>query len=361
MRAPDTQLARSRRQASGLLLVMACVFVIARSIEARHPLLGFVRAFAEAALVGGLADWFAVTALFRHPLGLPIPHTAILPNNRDRLADSVADFLRHNFLTRRILADEIARHDLAGLAAGWLGDPVRRRWLAERLSEGATRQLSPGPLLADWLSMLIAQQRHQQLFDRAIDWAQGWLAAHEAEIYLKVCEKSPRWMPRRMNDAVHLRLMDGVTELLSAMLAPDSPARRQLEEALRAQIVRLAAGEFDAPLRHQLDVALRDGVLSARLDTELATFAARLAEDPEQHARVNRWLQRQAVVLILRRREQVAGLVRGVIRGWDPQTVAARIEGHVGRDLQFIRINGTLVGGLVGLLLHGLSLLMFAG
>lgn len=352
-------LTRSRRLATGLLLAMACLFLLMRALEARHPWLGYVRAFAEAALVGGLADWFAVTALFRHPLGLKIPHTAIIPNNRDRLADSVADFLRHNFLTRRIVAAEMARHDFAALAAGWLGDPQHRRWLAERAAAGIAGRLKLGGLLADWLSVLIAQQKHQQLFDRAIERALRLLDEHHADIYQKVAEKSPRWMPRRFNDEFYRRLMDGIAELLTDMLAPDSVARGHWEQMLRTQVARLASGEFDERLRQQVDEAARDGLLAARLERELEALAARLAGDPELRATLNRWLQRQATALVVRRRARIVGLVRQVIRDWDPHTVAERIEGHVGRDLQFIRINGTLVGGLVGVGLHALSSFIF--
>lgn len=352
-------LTRSRRLATGLLLAMACLFLLMRALEPRHPLLGYLRAFAEAALVGGLADWFAVTALFRHPLGLKIPHTAIIPNNRDRLADSVADFLRHNFLTRRIVATEMARHDFAALAADWLNDEQHRRWLAERAAAGVAGRLKLGGLLANWLSVLIAQQKHQQLFDRAIDRALRLLDEHHADIYQKVAEKSPRWMPRRFNDEFYRRLMDGVSELLTDMLAPDSTARTHWEQTLRTQVARLAAGEFDERLRQQVDEAARDGLLAARLESELEALAVRLSGDPELRATLNRWLQRQATVLVVRRRGQIVGLVRQVIRDWDPQTVAERIEGHVGRDLQFIRINGTLVGGLVGVGLHLLSQFIF--
>ncbi len=357
--ARASPLTRSRRLATGLLLAMACLFLLMRTLEARHPLLGFVRAFAEAALVGGLADWFAVTALFRHPLGLKIPHTAIIPNNRDRLADSVADFLRHNFLTRRIVAAEMARHDFAGLLAGWLEDPAHRRWLAGRAAGVVAGEIRLGPLLADWLSVLIAQQKHQQLFDRAIDRALRLLDEHHADIYQKVSEKSPRWMPRRFNDEFYRRLMDGIAELLSGMLAPDSSARGQWEQALRTQVARLAAGEFDERLRHQLEAAREDGLLEARLEAGLAALARRMTDDPAYRAGLNGWLQRQATVGVVRRRGQIVGLVRQVIRDWDPQTVAERIESHVGRDLQFIRINGTLVGGLVGVGLHALSQLAF--
>ena len=138
-----------QRLATGLLAAMALAFLVARFLEARDPIWSWLRAFAEAALVGGLADWFAVTALFRHPLGLPIPHTAIIPANKNRLADGVADFLQQNFLTRDVLAQELAHVDFAGIAVEWLTRQDRRRWLSGQMADVVSGQLSVGPLMAD--------------------------------------------------------------------------------------------------------------------------------------------------------------------------------------------------------------------
>ena len=350
------QLVTMMRIANGLLLLMALVFLVAHALSIRHhPGWGFVAAFAEAALVGGLADWFAVTALFRHPLGLPIPHTALIPSNKDRLADGVADFLQQNFLTRDVLAVDMTRLDFAGMATGWLSEQPRRRWLAQRVADLVSGQLSVGPLIADWLRLWVAQQKHHEWFDRAVLWAQQMLDQHHADIYQRVSEKSPRWMPRRINDELYRRLMEGVSEMLDEMLAPDSAARETFDAAVREQIAKLAAGERDDAIRRQLEEAADDGVLAQRIELELEALMARLATDPALQASLNRWLQRQAVVLLVRRRTHIVGLVRRVILAWDAGTVAARIEGQVGRDLQFIRINGTLVGGLVGLALHAIS------
>lgn len=350
------QLVTMMRIANGLLLLMALVFLVAHALSIRHhPGWGFVAAFAEAALVGGLADWFAVTALFRHPLGVPIPHTALIPSNKDRLADGVADFLQQNFLTRDVLAVDMASLDFAGMATEWLSEQARRRWLAQRIADLVSGQLSVGPLIADWLRLWVAQQKHHEWFDRAVLWAQQMLDQHHADIYQRVSEKSPRWMPRRINDEFYRRLMDGVTEMLDEMLAPDSAAREAFDAAVREQIAKLAAGERDDAIRRQLEEAAQDGVLAQRIELELEALMTRLATDPALQASLNRWLQRQAVVLLVRRRTHIVGLVRRVILAWDAGTVAARIEGQVGRDLQFIRINGTLVGGLVGLALHAIS------
>lgn len=350
-----TRLVTMKRVADGLLLLMALVFVIAHALATRHTAWGLMTAFAEAALVGGLADWFAVTALFRHPLGVPIPHTAILPSNKDRLAEGVANFLKQNFLTRDVLAVEIARMDIAGMATAWLARAERRQWLAEHIADVIAGHLLLGPLMADGLGLWVAQKKHHAWFDRAIDWAQQRLDEHQADIYQRVSERSPRWMPRRINDAFYRRLMEGLAEMLDEMRAPDSAARETFDTAVREQIARLAAGECDSALRRQLQSALEQGVLTARIATELETLMESLATDGALQAAVNRWLQRQAVVFLVRRRIYIVALVRRVMLSWEAGTVAARIEAEVGRDLQFIRINGTLVGGLVGLALHALS------
>ena len=170
-----TRLVTMTRIANGLLLLMAFVFLLAHALSAHHPAWGFVAAFAEAALVGGLADWFAVTALFRHPLGVPIPHTAIIPSNKERLADGVAAFLQQNFLTRDVLAVDLARVDFVGIAIDWLAQQDRRQGLAGRIVDIVGAQLSVGPLMADWLALWVAQQKHHEWFDRAIVWAQRML------------------------------------------------------------------------------------------------------------------------------------------------------------------------------------------
>ena len=340
------------RLATVLLVLMAMAFVTARLFEARHPVWAWLRAFAEAALVGGLADWFAVAALFRRPLRLPIPHTAVIPANKDRIGDAFADFLERHFLTRDVLAAEFAEADIAAIVGNWLLDPVQRRWLAAQSLHALVTQLRPGPLLADWLDSALEQRLHERLFDHVLDIASGLLDEQAAPIYRKVSEKSPRWMPRRFNDEFFVRLMQGLAELLDDMRLPDSDARQRFTQAAQELRERLAAGELDEAIARELQLALAQGLLATHAEHGLAAFARHLAEDPMLRERLNRWARRQAVVLLVRQRWRIGGLVRRVVHGWDPETVAARVEGYVGRDLQYIRINGTLVGGLVGLTLH---------
>lgn len=367
MNAMPPRLLRMRRLATALLVAMACLFIVARWLQSAHPVWGLVRAFAEAALIGGLADWFAVTALFRQPLGLPIPHTGIIPANQNRLADGVAEFLQQNFLTRRVLREQLRAFDFAAVIGTALRDEALRGWLVQRSVALAAGQLHPGGLLADWLQAQLQRQRHQQWFDQIGDWAQRLLQQHHGEIYQKVSEKSPRWMPRRVNDELYQRLMDGLAELLEEMLLPESAARLQFEQALRDEAAHLAAGGHAGALADLMrppsasaasagTAVAGPGLLAQHLDAALATLAARLEHEAALREQLNRWLQRQAVLLLVRRRTAIVGLVRRVIAGWDTLTVADRIEARVGRDLQFIRINGTLVGGAVGLLIHIISI-----
>ena len=346
------------RFASALLLLMFLVWLLALAMREGHPGWSWLAAFSEAALVGGLADWFAVTALFRHPLGLPIPHTAILPSNRQRLADSLADFLEHNFLTAEVLAREFAQADFAALAGRWLSSPAHRRWLVRRALQQGGDFLRGGSVLAAWVAGAVEQQRHQQLFDYLLVRASGFVDAHQAVIYRKVSEKSPRWMPRRFNDEFFVRLVEGVQELLEEMRAPGSDARAEFTALLEQLAAQLDSGRVEELLAPLPSPALGGGRrIPRQLEFALEGLGERLLADEGWRDGINRRLREQAVQALLRQRHQIVGLVRRVVLSWDLQTLAGRTERLVGRDLQFIRINGTVVGGLAGLLLHGLGLM----
>lgn len=401
------QVARARHVATGLLLVMSVLFFLTERIAAHSLLAGFVAAFAEAAMVGALADWFAVTALFRHPLGLPIPHTAIIPNNKDRLADSIADFLENNFMTRDVLSDELGQIDFAGLAVDWLSDAEHSRWLALRLlrvvppslqmlddaqirawlkeslqTGGAKVKL--GPIAAEILSVLVADQKHQALFDQMILWAHQKLEQHQPLIRARVYSKTPRWMPRMIDEHLTLRLIEEFADLLNEMAAPDSSWRTQfnaeidklirdlrsapeMEQKLHAFIVQTLQHPLllqyldslgrDIRQRMVQDLAAPSSSLQTLLADMLVAMAQALGRDAAIRRRISNGLQELGANAIARQRHDIVGLIRRVVRKWDAQTVSRKIELYVGRDLQYIRINGTLVGGLVGVLLHGLRLI----
>lgn len=401
-------LARTRRLATGLLIAMAVLFVAARSWETRYPALSFVAAFAEAAMVGALADWFAVTALFRSPFGLPIPHTAIIARNKDRIGAGLSDFLEHNFMTREIIREELRRIDFAGAAAAWLADPANsravsrqmlnalpavarvveddevRQFIQNRLSS-ALENTRLTPLAVELLSLLVASQHHQAIFDRLVELAANALDQNKDYIRWKVHESSPRWLPKAIDERLYRRLLDALQDTLDEMRDEDSEWRMRFQHLVTEFIERLrdspeyearmhtvlgealghpVARDFSVDLWRDLKARLEaegqsaDSALGRKLDEALRTFGTELLAEARVRGKLNQWIRIVATEAIVSRRETIADLVARVIRQWDAETMARKLELQVGRDLQYIRINGTLVGGLVGLVLHALSSLL---
>lgn len=396
---------RIRRVATGLLFLMAFVFVVSKLLQPDYPYLSFVRAFAEAAMVGALADWFAVTALFRRPLNLPIPHTAIIPNNKDRIGESVANFLEHNFMTRDVLRDELKQIDFAGAVAGWLAIPANRRALSEQIVKGVPaffrlvededigrfmqkaitetlRNIKGAPMLGEVLEILVVNGRHQLLFDHFIVWAANALERNKPLIRQKVHERTPRWMPRVLDEKLYERILEETQHILEEMQDEDSEWRLRFQIAMEDLIEKLKTSpEYHAklenfigqalnhPMFHSyvqqiwLDVKARfiadaaspDSNALAQLDNAARIFSDALSQDKAVQLKLNQWILEFSVDVIARRRGDIASLVKRVIQKWDAETVSRKFELYVGKDLQYIRINGTLVGGLVGLLLHTVS------
>ena len=397
--------------ATGLLVVMAATFLAARAIGPVHPAVGFVRAFAEAAMVGGLADWFAVTALFRHPLGLPIPHTAIIPRNKDRIGETLAAFLRDNFLIPGVVARRMRRVDIAAAAGRWLASPQgtqgRLRAGASRLAANMLeafdqqrlggmvkvtigqrlRALDVAPLLGQALTAAIAEGRHAPLLDGIVRWAAKVLAANEPMIRAMVHERAGsvmRWTG--LDEKLSNKIIDGLDHLLHDMAAdPEHPLRAKAEEGLatladdlqhdekmRARVEALKAEIIENPaMQRWLDglweqaraAMLRiardpDAALAGQFGDALRQLGTTLQEDAMLRATINRFVRRTAVGMAADYGDGIVRLVSETVRGWDARTITRRLENAVGRDLQYIRVNGTLVGGLVGLLIHGIDMLL---
>jgi uncharacterized membrane-anchored protein YjiN (DUF445 family) len=397
-----------RRIATGMLVVMAAIYALARANESVHPAIGFVRAFAEAAMVGGLADWFAVTALFRHPLGLPIPHTAIIPRNKDRIGATLAQFLRDNFLTARVVARRMYKLDVAGAAGRLLAAPsegdARLRRGASRLfadilevlddeklggvAKAAIAQrigaMKFAPTLGQLLTAAMKEGRHQPVMDSFIRWAARVLDENQMLIYQMVHERAGtvlRWTG--LDETLANAIIDGLDKMLQeAASDPGHRLRMKVEEGLctlafdlqhdpemQAKIDRIRDEVMANPAMQRwidgLWQQLREGLLRAARDPD-AALAGKLGEavrqlgqtlrdDPQVKAMVNRFARRTVAGTAARYGDDIVKLVSETVRGWDAQTVTDRLENAVGRDLQYIRINGTLVGGMVGVALHAAS------
>ncbi|MFL6761883.1 MAG: DUF445 domain-containing protein [Sphingomicrobium sp.] len=391
--------------ATGLLVVMAAVFFAARAFELQYPGLGYLKSFAEAAMVGGLADWFAVTALFRHPLGVPIPHTAIIPRNKDRIGETLARFLQENFLIPSVVARRMQRLNVAGAAGRFLQTPAGQgtrirvgasRLIAdvfeslddERLGgivKGAIstrlRRMEISPLLGHALASAINEERHVPMLEAAIRWMARALDANEPLIR-EMVHKKANWVLKLagLDEKLADAIVDGLRKLTVEMSTdPAHPVRIKVEEAL-AQLAndlqtRDETRERVESIKEQLldnkSVSLwldalwqrgreaiiqaarnPDAVLAGKLGEILKSMGGTLEKDARIRAAINQFARRAVVGMAASYGGSIVKLVSETIRGWDAQTVTNRLEAAVGRDLQYIRINGTLVGGLVGLLLH---------
>ncbi|MBO9621770.1 MAG: DUF445 domain-containing protein [Sphingomonas sp.] len=400
-----------RLVATGLLVLMAAVFLLARAYADLHPAIAYVRAFSEAAMVGGLADWFAVTALFRHPLHLPIPHTAIIPRNKDRIADTLAAFLRSNFLIPSVVARRMRRVDVAGATGRWLANPNRSRGrlraglgrlaadvlealdqerlggMAKRALADRLRALEVAPLLGRALATAMQEDRHRPLLDGIVNWAARVLDANEHLIREMVHERAGsvlRWTG--LDETLANKIIAGLAKLIADMAEdPDHPLRAKAEEGLtklaqdlqhdperRAQVEAFKNELLDNPAlgdwwlgvwesgRTALLRIARDPdrVLSGELGAALAQLGETLQNDAGLADTINRFVRRTAVGAAADYGDGIVRLVSDTIRSWDARTVTGRLENAVGRDLQYIRINGTLVGGLVGTAIHAVDVLL---
>jgi uncharacterized membrane-anchored protein YjiN (DUF445 family) len=399
-------LRRMRTFAVALLLLAAVVYLL--TID-QDGLLGFVNAGAEASMVGAMADWFAVTALFKHPLGLPVPHTALIPRRKDELGRSLEEFVGENFLQEGIIRDRVAVAAISERVGIWLAAPdhVRRvvdevaevvtiglgRIRDEHVSDLVTEALVPrfreepiATLAGGLLAEAVHDGIHQGLVDLALDELHGWLLDHPETVAEVLEQRAPWWAPPRLNDAVTRRVTaELVTWLAEVRAESDHRARQALDSLLtqladdllhdpetRARTERLKERLLDQPhvvesgvmiwnaLRRALQESLQDpeGAVRARLARELTAFGARLREDARLRGRIDGVVADLSVFGVERYGAEITAVITHTVARWDGREAARRIELHVGRDLQFIRINGTIVGGLVGLVIHAIAVVL---
>lgn len=397
------RLSRTRYVATGLLAAMAVLFVVTSLLRPAHTWLDLVWAFSEAALIGGLADWFAVTALFRHPLGLPIPHTAIVPNRKNDIGSALADFIDRHFLTREVVQARLGGVDLAARLGEWMTVPANSvnlardlatalDWLVRgaesgRLGEavkpslrGLVDSIPPHRIFATVIDVIASGNHAQSLIDRLVDYGREQLAANKLTIRMRIRERSPWWMPRFIDEEIYDQLVGELERILDEIGDDPShearillnerlralkleigkdPALIEKGEALRTEIldhpeVNRFLGEIWARasdfLRRELSSPRSD--LRRGIELEIRTLGAGLSSDSVLGARVNGWLRDIVIYIVEHYSEPISRTISETIGEWDPSATAERIELHIGSDLQFIRINGTLVGGSVGVVLY---------
>jgi len=401
------RLAAARRRATALLAAVTALFMAVTAAGADGTLLGYVQAGAEAAMVGGVADWFAVTALFRHPLGLPIPHTALIVERKDQFAATLGQFVQENFLNADVLVERIRSARLVSRLAAWLADQANaarfagyaaglvvtvaealrdedvQRVLTAELTR-AVDAVDVAPVAGRALRVVIAGGHHADLFNMIVSGADRYLGDHYTELRQLFAGEAPRWVPDAVYRRVFDRLYTRLRERLVAMAAdPGDETRRQFDAWLAGLPDRL---ETDPELRERGESLKRDVLgstllrdwsselwqkakdalrtqaadpeseLRQRLADVLAAAGRRLGSDQRLADGLDRMIESGVRALVDHFHDELAGLVTGTIERWDAAETSNQLELLLGRDLQYIRINGTVVGAGVGLILHAVVL-----
>jgi uncharacterized membrane-anchored protein YjiN (DUF445 family) len=399
-------LRRMKLVATGLLMVAAVVYAVT---VGQDGALGFVNTGAEAAMVGALADWFAVTALFRHPLGLPIPHTALIPNRKDALGRSLEEFVATNFLSEDVVRDKLVRARVSHRIGEWLADPAhaaRAAAEAATVAGGALRVLKDddvvavleqvvvqrvaatpwSPVAGQVLAGIVAEKTHHRFVDLVVDEAHRWLRANQDTVIRLVTDQAPDWTPQWLDERVGHRVyreverwveevrddpehrarvaLDGMLSRFADDLQHDETTRARAE-AVKERLLahpelRRATVAVWWTVRRLLEEAIADpdGELRRRVAGGLAELGERLRDDDTLQGRVDRYVQDGVGYVVRTYAGEVATVISDTVERWDAQDASRRIELHVGRDLQFIRINGTVVGALAGLVIHTVTVLV---
>jgi uncharacterized membrane-anchored protein YjiN (DUF445 family) len=399
---------RMKTIATAALLVMATVYVLTTWAHGAGAgaWSGYVAAGAEAGMVGALADWFAVTALFRHPLGLPIPHTAIIPTKKDQLGRSLGDFVGENFLAEEVVRARLRAVGVGGRLGDWLAVPEHADRVTAELaaalrgaltvlrdadvqavvSEAVTRRAADreiAPYLGTMLEKVVADGGHRKLVDLVCERACDWLPLHRDAVMEAVSGGAPGWTPRfvdrKVGDRVYRELLRFVTEMRDmpqhpARAAVDrfladfagdlrtDPATRERVERLKREVLRrgevqeVIASAWTA-LRDTLVAAAEDerSELRLRARASLLSLGGRMAGDPRLQGKIDGWVEGAAAYVVTTYQAEITSLITDTVAGWDAEHTSRKIEAHIGRDLQFIRINGTVVGALAGLVIYSLS------
>lgn len=395
--------------ATALLVFSFLVFIVASLFTEKYMWAGFVQATAEAAMVGAVADWFAVTALFRHPLNLKIPHTAIIPAGKDAIGENLGRFVKTNFLSKFVISDKLRSIDIAQALARWLIQPANSALIADHVAAGLAtiiqainnedvqhliernvttrvRAAKIAPLLGNLLSLVTANGQERELLQGTVKLGSRQLEENKEAILIKIHEETPWWLPRNVDLAIYDKLADMLEETFQAVSEdPEHPLYDHFKDLLN---------RFVEDLKHSPEVAAKEEALKEALlqDTLIQEFSRSLwldikalfverGTDPDLDVRqsirqglisfgeailndlslrnkLNGWIEDGTIYLTQQYGHEVEQLISQTIRRWDAEATSRKIELQVGKDLQFIRINGTLVGGLVGLVIHALSLLL---
>jgi uncharacterized membrane-anchored protein YjiN (DUF445 family) len=403
------ELRRVKIIATAMLVVAVIIFVLASLYDDQYPWLGFVRATSEAAMVGAIADWFAVTALFRYPLGLKIPHTAILPRRKDSFARAFGQFVQTNFLSETVIAERVAALNVARHVALWLDKPensqsvtdfslaamqgvvqvVKDEDIQTLIEQGLASQVQATrvtPILGNLLALVTSGNRKDDLRTGTVKLLKHLLEENRGAIRRHISNETPAWLPRVIDEKIYQRFVGSIEETLQEIdRNPDHTFHQKFDELvagfiedLKSSDETIAHGEtlkaefLQSPAVQEFSSSLWLDVKTTLLDRSLepdsalrqsiargvVTFGQSMQEDAAMQEKINRWLVDVVRYLVRAYGYEVGDLITHTIIEWDGEATSQKVELQVGKDLQYIRINGTIVGGLVGLVIHTISVLM---
>jgi len=404
-----TELSRMKLLATSLLGLAALIFVVALLLEERYPWVSFIRATAEAAMVGAIADWFAVTALFRHPLNLKIPHTAIVPTRKDQIGQTLGRFVKNNFLSAEVISDRLKSMDATRHLAHWISQPNNSQVIARYVALGLAavvqvmkdedvqeliqnnlatriRSIKISPLIGNLLSLITSGNRQQEILSGTLKAMGRLLEENKDTIMETISRETPWWLPQTVDNLIYQKIVTAFENTLQEVNTnPDHPLHKNFNQALTRFIEELkhspdilakeeslkeellqdpAVQEFSSSLWADMKSRLVDH--SANPDSDFSKpiqqgimhFGQTILNNETLLEKIDHWVHEGAVYLVTEYGHEVETLIAYTISKWDAEETSRRIELQVGKDLQFIRINGTLVGGLVGLLIHTISYLI---
>jgi len=392
--------------ATGLFFLMIVIYIVSRVLAKDYPCFGYIIAFSEAAMVGALADWFAIVALFRYPAGIPIPHTAIIPKNKDRIGENLAAFIKENFLSRDVLEHKLRSIDFAGWIAGMLSDEKKskefsgkiiksikllfegfddkemRRMFSELVMKGM-RKINVYPLLGKMMEALTENNRHQMLLNEVLSIAERLIKDNRQKIQESMKKENPWWMPGFVDEVIFNKVVNTMEETLARIREKeDHEIRLKFSDALaklfgnlkdsgsfRNKMERMKT-EFFADRRLAIyfadlwndikgivlsEISRPETALRAQMEEVAATFGKGLVNNNGAREKINDWIHTSIVNITTQYADAIITIISDTVKKWDADKTSRTIELHIGRDLQWIRINGTIVGGLVGLLIYILS------
>ncbi len=400
------QLRTMKRRATGMLVAMTVAFVVVTLFTPGTGVWGYVQALTEASMVGGLADWFAVTALFRRPLSIPIPHTAIIVERKDEFGRTLGEFVQENFLNAGVITERVGNARIVERAAEWLSDPANAVQLSGRAADlavgladlindddvhrlvdeelsNAVARLPLASLAGRTLEMMTAEDRHHELFDAILRGLERFLDESRDALRTRFAEEAPWWLPDAVDDRIFDRLFDGVCRMLRDVnhdsnhelrkqfdvwvaslidrLQHDPDMQARIDELKTEVLEHPQLRQWSASLWGEVKEVLReqagspDSALRARIADGIQALGHRLSEDDALRAKAQEMIQDGVAYLVEHFHEELATLISGTVERWDASETAWKLELLLGRDLQWIRINGTVVGGLAGVVIHAIA------